>query len=348
MAENLQFRLGELFCGAGGLGLGSKMATASNATISHAWATDIDHDSCETYRINIAPNKVFIADIRKLDLGKLADVGEVDALSFGFPCNDFSVVGKQPGKYGSFGALYTYCVGAVDFFRPKWFFAENVGGLRSADDGNTLRIILKEFVDCGYKIYPHLYSFDLYGVPQRRQRIIIVGIREDINVSFKVPSPAPFSDVDVSAKRALSEIPADASNHELTTQSPTVIERLQHINPGENAFTADLPEHLRLKVKGAKISSIYRRLHPNKPAYTITGSGGGGTHVYHWKEPRALTNRERARLQSFPDNFTFTGQKESVRKQIGMAVPPRGAQVIFKAILKSFLGEKYPSVPSNM
>lgn len=88
---------------------------------------------------------------------------------------------------------------------------------------------------------------------------------------------------------------------------------------------------------GATISQIYKRLVANKPSYTVTGSGGGGTHIYHWEEPRALTNRERARLQSFPDSFNFLGGKESVRKQIGMAVPPKGAEVVFKAVLKTLL-----------
>ena len=84
------------------------------------------------------------------------------------------------------------------------------------------------------------------------------------------------------------------------------------------------------------------------PAYTVTGSGGGGTHIYHWKEPRALTNRERARLQTFPDTYKFIGSKESVRKQIGMAVPCRGAKIIFEAILKSFAGIEYPGIEPNI
>ena len=127
-----------------------------------------------------------------------------------------------------------------------------------------------------------------------------------------------------------------------------MVERLRYIRPGQNAFTANLPEHLQLHVKGAKISQIYKRLDPDKPAYTVTGSGGGGTHIYHYSEPRALTNRERARLQTFPDSFVFCGSKEEVRKQIGMAVPCRGAQVIFEAILKTFAGIKYASIPCNM
>ena len=122
------------------------------------------------------------------------------------------------------------------------------------------------------------------------------------------------------------------------------MERLKHIKPGQNAFTANLPKELQLNVKGAKISQIYKRLDPTKPAYTVTGSGGGGTHIYHYEEPRALTNRERARLQTFPDDYVFEGSKESVRKQIGMAVPVRGAKVIFEAILRTFAGLSYESM----
>ena len=97
-----------------------------------------------------------------------------------------------------------------------------------------------------------------------------------------------------------------------------------------------------LKVR--RLAKIYRRLDPNKPSYTVTGSGGGGTHVYHWKENRALTNRERARLQTFPDDFIFIGSKEEVRRQIGMAVPVKGAKIIFDSILKTFARIDYPSI----
>jgi DNA (cytosine-5)-methyltransferase 1 len=127
-----------------------------------------------------------------------------------------------------------------------------------------------------------------------------------------------------------------------------VVARLNYIKPGQNAFTATIPEELQLNVKGAKISQIYKRLDPSKPAYTVTGSGGGGTHIYHWSEPRALTNRERARLQTFPDDFVFEGSKENVRRQIGMAVPAMGAKLIFEAVLKTFAGIPYPSVDVNL
>lgn len=152
----------------------------------------------------------------------------------------------------------------------------------------------------------------------------------------------------MTAKQALSNIPKNAYNNELTNNSKQVIERLKYIKPGKSAFNSQVPKHLQLNVRGAKISQIYRRLDPKKPSYTVTGSGGGGTHVYHWKENRALTNRERARLQTFPDNFIFSGSKEEVRRQIGMAVPVKGAKIIFEAILKTFANINYLAIDSNL
>ena len=151
-------------------------------------------------------------------------------------------------------------------------------------------------------------------------------------------------------REAIEEPPiaSDAPNNERTKQSPQVIQRLSYIKPGQNAFTADIPEELQLKIRGAKISQIYKRLDPEKPAYTVTGSGGGGTHIYHWEEPRALTNRERARLQTFPDSFVFEGSKEQVRKQIGMAVPAEGAKIIFEAVLRTFAEIPYAYIDANL
>ena len=353
----MQFRLGELFCGPGGLALGAKLAKAeSNGkaySIAHGWATDYDKDTCETFRENICPDNrksVVHRDIRKMDFKTLAKISEINALAFGFPCNDFSVVGEQKGMNGVYGPLYTYCVKALKYFKPEWFLAENVGGLRNSNDGKVFNIILRELSNAGYSIYPHLFKFEQYGIPQTRHRIIIVGIRKNLDIQYGIPSPKPYLNIDISCRNAIENppIPPDAPNHEFTKQSDAVVERLNHIKPGENAFTANLPEHLRLNVNGAKISQIYKRLNPDRPAYTVTGSGGGGTHVYHWSESRALTNRERARLQTFPDSFIFHGSKESVRKQIGMAVPPKGAQIIFELILKSFAGIPYLKVPANI
>ncbi len=344
-------RLGELFCGAGGIGEGAKLASVPGIKIEHIWATDYSSDACETYKKNLNPKKdVVCKDIRKLDFEALKKLGKVDCLTFGFPCNDFSSVGEQKGVFGNFGALYQYCVIALKKLTPKFFIAENVSGLKSANEGKAFHHILDSFKNSGvgYKLYPHLYQFENYGVPQKRHRIIIVGIRNDIDVEFKIPSTTTFENCDISVKTALANIPIDAANNEYTLQSKIVIARLNYIKEGENAFTANIPEHLQLNVKGARISQIYKRLKADDPAYTITGSGGGGTHVYHFSEPRALTNRERARLQTFPDDFIFIGNKESVRKQIGMAVPPKGVKVIFEALMKSILKIEYEHIESNI
>lgn len=276
----------------------------------------------------------------------------MDGFLYGFPCNDFSNVGESKGLDGSFGGLYTYGVKYIDRVNPLFFFAENVSGLSSANEGKAFKKILKALNTAGkygYTITAHLYKFEEYGIPQARHRYILIGIRGDLGQVFSVPKP---SGVVKTCKEALEGIPKDASNQEATKQSKVVQERLSLIPEGKNIWQAEeaglLPDYLKLKVKGARLSQIYRRLDSRKPAYTITGSGGGGTHVYHWKENRALTNRERARLQTFPDDFVFYGSKESVRKQIGMAVPCEGAQIILEAVLKTLEGKQYEHVEPSV
>ena len=352
-----QYNLGELYCGPGGIAWAAQHAAAGPEdgqwSIGHTWATDIDQNTCETYRANICGGNdgtVHCNDVRQLEFGEL---GKIDALAFGFPCNDFSVVGEHKGINGSYGPLYSYGVKALDYFKPEWFLAENVGGLRSANGGSALETILRELSDAGpgYNISPHLYHFEQYGVPQSRHRIIIVGFRRDLDLKFKIPAPTTKDkDKMVTCREAIEDVPIPeyVTNNERTRQSQAVIERLEHIRPGQNAFNSDLPDKLKLNVKGARLSQIYKRLDPDLPSYTITGSGGGGTHVYHWDEPRALTNRERARLQTFPDDFEFFGSKESVRRQIGMALPPEGTRLILEAVLKTAAGIPYESVKQSI
>ena len=332
------YRLGELFAGAGGMALGAHQAQVDGCGFRHVWVNDIDKDACETLRQNVPVDEVICSRVENMRFENLA---KIDGLVFGFPCNDFSVVGERNGIAGKYGGLYQWGIKGLQTLRPSFFVAENVGGLRSSG----LEIILSAMRSSGYDLSTHTYRFEQYGVPQARHRIVIIGFRTDLGIQgFEHPSPTT-PDRPITCEQALADIPDGAPNHERAKQSERVIERLKHIKPGENAFTADMPDHLRLNMRsGAKISQIYRRLIPDRPSYTVTGSGGGGTHLYHWDEPRALTNRERARLQSFPDDFVFLGSKESVRKQIGMAVPPEGAKIIFSAILKTLIEKGVPSV----
>lgn len=350
-----KIRVGELYCGPGGLAVAASRARIRTRSKSigfdHVWASDYDADTCQTYALNVRKHSpgvsVICQNVHELDIPGLPPV---EGLMYGFPCNDFSIVGETRGLAGKFGPLYRYGVDYLERHNPLFVLAENVGGLSSANEGSAFAKIVDELGSAGrhgYVLTKHLYRFEDYGVPQARHRIIIVGIRADLGLRFEVPEP----NMQVRTSREAIEIPPipkDALNNELTAQSRVVEERLSYIKPGQNAWNADLPKRLRLNVTSARLSQIYKRLDPDKPAYTVTGSGGGGTHVYHWAENRALTNRERARLQTFPDDYEFCGSKESVRKQIGMAVPPDGAQVILEAVLKTLFGVRYGSVPASM
>ncbi len=348
MDKSYTFRLGELFAGAGGMALGATNARDGTYSFEHVWANDMDKDSCQTFKNNIpvAQNHVFCSKVQDLNFEKL---DAIDGLVFGFPCNDFSIVGSRNGISGEYGKLYQWGEKALKYFQPLFFVAENVSGLVSSGGSSDFKYILSKLTQAGYSIFPSLYRFEQYGVPQARHRIIVIGFRKDLEIlDFQHPNPTHILSP-ITAREALNDIPVNAPNNEYTNHPPHVIKRLEHIKPGENAFTATLPNHLKLQMKsGATISQIYKRLHPDKPSYTVTGSGGGGTHLYHWDEPRALTNRERARLQTFPDDFRFFGGKESVRKQIGMAVPPVGAEVIFRAIINTLILHNVKSIYSGV
>lgn len=354
MTNKVVFKMGELFSGPGGIACGARNARSDDGrfVIAHAWASDFDDDTCKTYVKNICGgdgSHVYCEDVRQLDIDKL---GPIDAFAYGFPCNSFSNVGEHAGlDNDKFGMLYWYGIEVLKKYKPDWFFAENVSGMKSAGAGEHFKQILKDMENAGYVLVPHMYKFEEYGVPQARHRIIIIGIRKDLDekgIKFKIPSPEPYKDMDVTAGTALSNIPDDAPNNEVRKLNSKVKERLSYIKPGENVWNANMPEHLKIKTK-TKISQIYRKLDPDKPSYTVTASGGGGTFMYHWSdEQRELTNRERARIQTFPDDYEFVGKYASVRKQIGMAVPPRGAEIIFNAVLNTFAGIEYPSVEANM
>ena len=219
---------------------------------------------------------------------------------------------------------------------------ENVPGLLSVNDGAAYmayRWALKAptaylYREAGarYNLSVRVVSCADLGVAQLRKRLIVMGIRRDLGLQPPI-TPTPFRGRHVTVSEALDAEPiaADAPNHGFANESATVRSRLHMIAPGHNY--SDIPEGHALSIKG-KISHVYRRLDPDRPAYTVTANGGGGTHGYHHREPRRLTNREQARLQSFPDSFVFANPdasnrySEVARRQIGNAVPPIAGRVI--------------------
>ncbi|MEG5174130.1 DNA cytosine methyltransferase [Microcoleus sp. B3-D7] len=329
-------RLISLFSGCGGMDL-----PFHQAGFEVVWAIDSNQYACKTFRRNIAD--VIINDsIENIDIGQ---VPEAEICIGGFPCQDFSLIWKRPGLEGTRGNLYTYFLDFVNKKKPKAFVAENVKGLLSANNYQAIKQIISDFesIAPGYLVKPKLYNFADYGVPQFRQRVLLVGIRMDTGFNFVHPQPEYGQDRKNpyrTAGEALKNVEAVLDNNKHHKIQARTVEILNRIKPGGNF--SDIPKDSPYYVKGM-ISHVYRRIHPDKPSSTIIAGGGGGTWGYHYLEPRSLTNRERARLQTFPDDFVFEGSTTEVRRQIGNAVPPQGIAAVVEALIPLFKGD-YPQV----
>ncbi len=307
------------------------------------WANDIDEHACKTYR-NYFGHHIKEGSIADIDLTTIPDC---DLVLGGFPCQDFSMIWKRGGINTDRGNLYRYLVEVVNLKNPSMFIAENVKGLLSANGGNAIKQIINDFEGtgkCGYDVEPYLVNFANYGTAQLRQRVLIIGTRKDIESDFRIPKPTHDPENYVSSKEALKDAEKVPHNNERQNLQPKTIEMLKLIPPGGN-FTS-IPKSSPFYVKGM-ISHVYRRLHPDKPSTTIIAGGGGGTWGYHFEEPRSLTNRERARLFGYPDDFEFKGTITQVRKQIGNSVPPVGIRPFAKKI-KAFLLKNKTCSPTQL
>ena len=335
-------KLLSLFAGCGGLDL-----PFHRAGFKVVWANDIDQWACETFKKNLG-KVIHHGDICEFDPYADKKIPDVQIIVGGFPCQDFSIIWKRPGLNGARGNLYKEFLRFIDAKKPLAFVAENVKGILSANNKKAVEQILQDFesIEPGYMVKPKLYNFAEYGVPQYRERVIFVGVRMDTGFYFKHPKPThgpkgkkPF----FTAGEALKTVKKIKNNAEHMNILPRTVEILKLIPEGGNF--SDIPTNHPLYVKGM-ISHVYRRIHRKEPAKTIIAAGGGGTWGYHYPEPRALTNRERARLQSFPDNFVFSGSFTEIRRQIGNAVPPKGIELIVKE-LKRLFEKKYDPVDLN-
>lgn len=332
----MKTRLISLFSGCGGLDL-----PFHKANYAPVWAIDSNPTACKTYARNLSP-VIVNESIENVNTDFIPDA---DIIVGGFPCQDFSMIWKREGLQTARGNLYTYFLNFVNRKKPKAFVAENVKGLLSANSGKAIEQIIKDFesIAPGYIVKPKLYNFADYGVPQFRERVLIVGVRIDTGFNFVHPKPlygAKRTFPHKTAGEALNGAEKVLYNNERQKLHPDTIEKLKLIPAGGNF--ADIPPDHPLYTKGM-ISHVYRRIHPDKPSTTIIAAGGGGTWGYHYPEPRSLTNRERARLQTFPDDFVFEGSITEVRRQIGNAVPPDGLIEVVKSLNPLFEG-LYPRV----
>lgn len=334
-SESQTIKVLSLFSGCGGLDLGFEEVGGYKTV----WANDINEWAVKTFRSHFG-DVISDENIEKIDPKTDKHIPKCDLIIGGFPCQDFSIIWKQPGLNGDRGNLYKNFLRFIDAKRPKAFVAENVKGLLTANDGKAIKQIIEDFskIGPGYMVKIQLYNFAEYGVPQYRERVLLVGIRLDTGFNFIHPAPThgprgklPY----VTVGDAFKDVEKIAANNERMNITEKTKKRLEKISEGGN-FT-DIPKNDPLYVKGM-ISHVYRRIHRNEPSTTIIAAGGGGTWGYHYPEPRPLTNRERARIQTFPDDFVFAGSITEVRRQIGNAVPPKGVKLVAEALKPLFLG----------
>lgn len=292
-----------LFSGCGGMDLGfhggfSFLGRAYPRTqFEIVWANEINGAACRTYQKNISPN-IIKGDIWD-HMGDLPDSAEV--VIGGFPCQDISINGKGAGVDGSRSGLYRAMVEVVQKIRPKIFVAENVKGLLMKHNTSSLFRILTDFNALGYDITYQLYNAADFGVPQTRERVFIVGTRNDVEPF--VP-PAPTCVKHITAQEAIGDL-----------ESLPLMESFNHIW----SFANKSPEQGN------------RRLKSDRPGYTIRAECHGNIQ-FHYAMPRRISMREAARFQSFPDSFYFDAKLRETERQIGNAVPPVLAWHIAQAV----------------
>lgn len=318
----------ELFAGAGGLALGLE-----EAGFEEIGLVEIDKSACDTLRIN-RPNwnviETDIVNFSQRDLLKEFDLkeGELDLLSGGYPCQSFSYAGKKLGLDDVRGTMFYYYAEFIRQLKPKMFLAENVKGLTTHNGGKTLQTMIDVFEELGYKVeWKVLNAWD-YGVAEKRQRVVIIGTRNDISkkVLFKYPKPHDYKPV---LRDVLKNVP-DSPGAKYPESKKKVFDL---VPPG--GCWRDLPDDVAREYMkscyfmGGGRTGIARRLSWNEPSLTLTCSPMmKQTDRCHPDESRPFTTREYARIQSFPDEWQFCGKMSDIYKQIGNAVPVELAKEI--------------------
>lgn len=325
----------ELFAGAGGLALGIEKAGFDTLGL-----IEFDRDASDTLKCNRPEWKVInddIANISCMDLPEYfnLEIGELDLLSGGAPCQSFSYAGKRLGLEDARGTLFYHYAKFLEQLQPKMFLFENVKGLLSHDKGKTYRVITDIFQSCGYSIkYKVLNAWD-YGVAQKRERLITIGIRNDLTdkITFDFPAPHKY-------KPTLRDILLDCPKSEGSSYSEYKRKIFELVPPG--GYWRDIPEDIAKEymkscwyMEGGR-TGILRRLSFDEPSLAVlTSPSQKQTDRCHPLEARPFTIRENARCQSFPDDWQFCGSVGSQYKQVGNAVPVNLAYEIALQIRKS-------------
>lgn len=300
----------ELFAGAGGTALGFE-----NAGLNHILLNEWDKNAVETLKKNKPHWNVVGGDITQVNFQGM----KADIVQGGFPCQTFSYAGKKMGFEDVRGTMFFEFARCVSEVKPKIALGENVRGLLKHDNGRTLATMVKIMEDLGYRVQYRVVRSQYLDVPQKRERLIILAVRNDLDIPFIFPKEKDYT---ISLKDALKDCPKSVGQ-EYPEKKRKILAR---ISPG--GYWRELPENLQKEYMGASYymgggkTGMARRLSWDEPSLTLTCSPAQKqTERCHPKETRPLTVREYARIQTFPDSWQFYGSTASQYKQIGNAVP---------------------------
>ena len=327
----------ELFAGAGGLAIGLEQAGLKCIALN-----EIDRWAAATLRKNRPEWNVIENDVRNISFKQLE--GKVDVVTGGFPCQAFSYAGKKMGLQDARGTLFYEFARTVNETKPLICVGENVRGLFNHDNGRTLEGMRNVLNDIGYRtLEPKVLKAIYYKVPQKRERLILIGIRDDININFEYPKPykTVFTLKDALKKGELynTDVPSSVG-----PKYPARKKEIIDLIP-QGGYWRDLPLELQKEYMqksfylGGGKTGIARRIAWNEPCLTLTcNPAQKQTERCHPEETRPFTVREYARIQTFPDDWQFVGPTAQQYKQIGNAVPVNLAKEIGYSII-NFLNE---------
>ncbi len=320
-----RYKVIELFAGAGGMAAGFE-----NAGLQDELLVEINEDATDTLRLNRPAWNVATADVAEIDFTPYA--GQVDIVSGGFPCQAFSYAGLKQGFEDTRGTLFFEFARCVQEVRPKIALGENVRGLLRHDKGRTLATIVAVMEELGYRVEYRLLKAQFHDVPQKRERLIILGIREDVAVPHIFPKEQDYL---ITLRSALADCPPSPG----AVYPPEKSDVLVQVPAG--GCWRDLPPDVQKVYMGANFwasggqTGIARRLSWDEPSLTLTCSPAQKqTERCHPEETRPLTIREYARIQTFPDVWKFSGSVASQYRQIGNAVPVNLAYHIGRALVE--------------
>lgn len=325
----------ELFAGGGGLALGME-----KAGFKHVLLNEFDASACQTLRLNRPKWNVVEGDVANVDFTPWR--GKVDFISGGFPCQAFSYAGKKGGLNDTRGTLFFQLARAVSEVQPKVFMGENVKGLLSHEEGRTLDVIKNVIHELGYTLVePRVLKAIMYQVPQKRERLILIAIRNDYSERVRFHWPSPYGRVMTLRDAFLAGELFDKDVPLSPGQAyPEGKRKIMELVP-EGGDWRDLPVEIQKQYMGGSYflgggkTGMARRLAMDEPSLTLTCSPAQKqTERCHPFETRPLTVREYARIQTFPDDWQFAGTLSAQYKQIGNAVPVNLAWAVGRSIIR--------------